>query len=164
LACSELLSWSHHIYSSQKKEMTQWNSPQVIWLSITQYDNGQIEPDLLIYAAENSLEGMVQKILYVGGDINGRNWPSPDDFSRPQDFETPLSIAACRVHEGMIRLLIEAGADLLLDGRSLALENAIDEKHKKIALMLAKELDANNSRYMPSARLIIIFRPVGQDS
>jgi hypothetical protein len=97
---------------------------------------------LLMYAARKDLKGMARKLLFLGGDVNSLTYRHRhfSHYKKPK----PLEIAAHNGHRGMVRLLMGAGADKVVTRHRKALASAINMGHENIALMLSKELEAND--------------------
>jgi ankyrin repeat protein len=93
---------------------------------------------LLNYAAKRDLKGMARMILHLGGDVD-----TQCGFRRGvlDNRVTPLVIAAFHGHEKMVRMLLEAGASVFVDGMRIPLAMAIHKRHEKVALILSQELD-----------------------
>ena len=90
---------------------------------------------LLIHAAEKNLKGLARGILSRGGDVNAK---VKVRFGAEIHGTNPLGVAASRGNEGMVKLLIKAGAN---HGRRLALASAIIRRHETIAILLSQEMD-----------------------
>jgi ankyrin repeat protein len=105
-------------------------------------------PSLLVYAAKKDLRGMARKIINLGGDVNcqetERLTRHKIDYYPYFRAQSPLSIAAHHGHEDMVLLLLKAGASRLVNGHQRALAAAIRQRHEKTALMLSKDLEAND--------------------
>lgn len=95
---------------------------------------------LLIFAARWDLKGMAQKILYIGGDVDTQS-----GFQRIKgERSTPLTIAAHYGYERMVRLFLEAEACQVFAGIRVPLALALEAKHESAAMLLSKELHAED--------------------
>ncbi|EOA85606.1 uncharacterized protein SETTUDRAFT_40243 [Exserohilum turcica Et28A] len=95
---------------------------------------------LLNYAAKRNLTAMTQRILQVGGDIETRltiPWTANDKHL------TPLATAARHGHLGIVKILLEAGANQFIDGLRVPLLVAIFARHESVALLLSQQLCAS---------------------
>ncbi|KAH8731023.1 hypothetical protein GQ44DRAFT_643135, partial [Phaeosphaeriaceae sp. PMI808] len=87
---------------------------------------------LMVYAARQNLKGMAKKLLRLGGDVNAC-FGFLDATSNVRVKATPLSMAVYKGYEGMVHLLLEAGAEGPAIGLAIVLGN------ESVAAILSRE-------------------------
>jgi ankyrin repeat protein len=88
---------------------------------------------------------MAKLLLHFDADVHAIS--THRDFYRCETttlVSTPLLLAAYRSHEGLVQLLLQAGASPVVQGSLHILSVAITERHEHIVLRLLQALDSIN--------------------
>jgi hypothetical protein len=116
----------------------------VVMNFVVRYNIRYKESSFLNYTAKQNLEGMAQSILHLGGNVETRKGTV---LRLNGEKATPLATAARHGHERMVRLFLKVGARQLIDGMPYPLGVAMFLRHENVALILSKELGANDTLF-----------------
>lgn len=106
---------------------------------------------LLRFSVKNDLRSLTRRLAYRGGDLNTTAGHSRRSAVLPR----PLSVAAYYGYEGMVKLLLELGAQPSGQGNDIPLAFAISNRHERVALIILQSLDSiSGTPYITGGKLL----------
>jgi hypothetical protein len=118
----------------------------VVMNYIVRFDIRYRGSSMLNVAARRNLKGVARSMLRMGGEVNTQHG---FQALRTGERPTPLLVAALLGHERMVRLFLGAGAQEALNDVRMPLLLAIAKGHEGIAVLLARDLDADDTIATP---------------